>query len=257
MNGAFYVGATGLQAQQRGLDVVANNVANVNTTGFKRSEARFSEMVMTTAVREDAAPVATTVPEALSGVQADRAVRVFAQGDLKQTSKPFDLAISGDGFIEVLGPNGQTWLWRGGGFKVNAEGFLETDGGLTLKALIEVPEDATEIRIERDGRVLAVSAGTSGTTELGKLDLAIPDDVSRLEEMGSGYFRAADDADIRLVEPGQDGKGVLVQGSLEASNVELTTEMVSLLLMQRAYAANAQVVQAGDQLMGIANGLKR
>jgi flagellar basal-body rod protein FlgG len=257
MNGAFYVGATGLQAQQRGLDVVANNVANVNTTGFKRSEVRFSEMVMTNSVRDDAAPVVTTAPDALSGVQAEQTVRVFAQGDLKQTGKPFDLAISGDGFLEVLGPNGQTWLWRGGSFKVNAEGFLETDGGLILKSLIEVPDNTTEIRIERDGRVLTISNDVNAPDELGKLDLAIPDDVSRLEAMGSGYFHAVDEADVRLIEPGQDGQGVLVQGSLEASNVELTNEMVTLLLMQRAYAANAQVVQAGDQLMGIANGLKR
>ncbi len=257
MNGAFYVGATGLQAQQRGLDTVANNVANVNTTAFKRSEARFSEMVMSTSTTEEAAPTMTTAPDALSGVQAQRAARIFAQGDLKQTGKLFDLAISGDGFIEVLGPNGQTWLWRGGSFKVNADGFLETDGGLSLKALIEVPQEISELRIERDGRVLGITVGVEQPTELGKIDIAMPDDVTLLEDVGSGYYRPSDDLNVRLIEPGENGKGVIVQGALEASNVELTTEMVSLLLMQRAYAANAQVVQAGDQLMGIANGLKR
>jgi flagellar basal-body rod protein FlgG len=257
MNGAFYVGATGLQAQQRGLEVIANNVANINTSAFKRSEIRFSELVMRTAVRADVEPTVIALPDVLSGVEARIAPRVYAQGDLRQTGKPFDLAISGDGFVEVLGPGGQVWLWRGGGFQVGADGLLETDTGLTLKALIEVPEDAGEIRIERGGRVLAQVAGEEDPIAIGNISIAMPEDIGNLEAVGQGYFRATDEQQLRIYEPGEQGKGVFVQGSIEASNVDLSSEMVTLLLMQRAYGANAQIVQVGDQLMAIANGLRR
>jgi flagellar basal-body rod protein FlgG len=258
MNGAYYVGATGLQAQQRGLDVIANNIANINTTAFKRSEVRFSELVMQTAVREDAEQqVAIALPESLTGVQSRPSQRILEQGKLRQTGKPFDLAISGDGFIEVTGPSGQTWLWRGGTFRVNAEGLLETDSGLALKALIEVPVDAQEVVIDQDGRVRTVVAGASAPVELGLINIVMPEAASAVEATGDGYFRVAESDQLRTFTPGEDGKGVFVQGALETSNVDLNTEMVTLLVMQRAYAANAQVVQAADQLMAIANGLRR
>jgi flagellar basal-body rod protein FlgG len=257
MNGAFYVGATGLQAQQRGLEVIANNVANINTTAFKRSEIRFSELVMRQSVHEDSEQINIALPDSLSGVEARTSPRLFEQGDLRQTSKPFDLAISGDGFVEVLGTAGQIWLWRGGALQVNADGLLETESGLTLRALIEVPDDALEIRIEPDGRVLAQVAGEAAPVALGNINIAMPENVHSLESVGQGYFRAADDEQLRIYDPGEKGKGVFVQGALEASNVDLSAEMVTLLLMQRAYGANAQIVQAGDQLMAIANGLRR
>jgi flagellar basal-body rod protein FlgG len=257
MNGAFYVGATGLQAQQRALDVVANNISNINTMGFKRSEVRFAELVGPVTQTENADPILVRpATDALSGVQAREAVRIFQQGDLRETGKPFDIAISGDGFIELLGPSGETWLWRGGTLRVNADGLLETESGLALKALIEVPEDSTELRIDRDGVVRSLSAGLDAAEELGTISLAMPRDPELVEAMGSGFYRVPDDGELETVLNGQDG-GVIVQGSLEASNVELTTEMVSLLLLQRAYAANAQAVQAGDQLMSIANNLRR
>lgn len=257
MNGAYYIGATGLQAQQRGLDVIANNVANINTPAFKRSEVRFSEMVAEPAVRDEDTPVVTDLPETLTGVQASASPRIFEQGDLRETGKPFDIAVSGDGFLEVLGPGGQVWLWRGGTLRTNEEGFLETETGLLLKANIEIPEDATGLKIARDGKVTATTAGAEEPVELGTIDLVMSRDTAALEAVGNGYYRVADEEDLVTLNPGEDKGGVFVQGSIEQSNVELTTEMVTLLLMQRAYAANAQIVQAGDQLMAIANGLKR
>ena len=255
MNGAFYIGATGLQAQQRGLDVIANNVANINTNAFKRSEIRFAELVTPTTI-EDRRPLAPNLPEALTGVQAQASPRILEQGELRGTGMPFDLAVSGDGFIEVLGPGGQTWLWRGGTLRVNGEGLLETEGGLILKALIDVPEDSTSLAISRDGVVTSISTGSDEAVELGTIGLVMPHDPNAMEPIGSGFYRVAGDQDLVTLLNGEDG-GVLVLGSLEASNVELTTEMVTLLLMQRAYGANAQVLQAGDQLMQIANGLRR
>jgi flagellar basal-body rod protein FlgG len=257
MNGAFYVGATGLQAQQRALDVVANNISNINTQGFKRSEVRFSELIGPVVQSDTAEPDLIGRPlDVLNGVQAREAVRIFQQGDLRETGKPLDIAISGDGFIELLGPGGETWLWRGGTLRVNADGFLETESGLVLKALIEVPEDSVDLRIDRDGVVRSLSAGAEAAEEIGTIALAMPRDPEMVEALGSGFYRVPDDGELETAINGQDG-GVVVQGSVEASNVELTTEMVSLLLLQRAYAANAQSVQAGDQLMSIANNLRR
>lgn len=256
MNGAFYVGATGLQAQQRALDVIANNISNINTNGFKRSEIRFSELVS-----QDTKPVATESlplrsPESLAGVQARTAVRVYEQGDLRETGQPLDFAVSGDGFVETLGPNGEIWLWRGGTLRINADRLLETESGLLLKAMIEVPEDSIGLVISRDGLISSVAAGSEDRVELGTLDLAMPNDPHSIEAVGDGFYRLPEDDDLRTLIAGEDG-GVIVQGSIEASNVELTSEMVTLLLLQRAYGANAQVVQAGDQLMSIANNLRR
>ena len=256
MNRAFYIGATGLQAQQQGLDVIANNITNINTTGFKRSAIRFAELLAPGSRNDEAQASAVALPETLSGVHAQSSARVLEQGKLVETGKQLDLAISGDGYIEVLGPGGQVWLWRGGTLRVNAEGNLETDDGLLLKALIDVPNDSTSLSIDRDGIVRSVRSDGSDPVELGRISLAMPRDSQALESVGSGYYAVGEGDDIETLIAGEDG-GVFVQGSLEASNVELTTEMVQLMMMQRAYGANAQVVQAGDQLMAIANGLRR
>jgi flagellar basal-body rod protein FlgG len=253
MNGAFYIGATGLDAQQRALDVVANNIANVNTPGFKRSQIRFSEVL-------GGAPIngvdGSVGQGALTGVSADVSGRVFAQGDLKPTGSPLDVAIDGDGFLELMAPGGQPVLWRGGTLKVGADGYLAAANDMPLKAMIAVPTDASNLTIGRDGKVRATVG--NATTELGQLNLVRAKDQSALTTAGEGgLYRAPDPADLMNVAPGEEGAGVLVQGSIESSNVQLTDEMVALLLMQRAYAANAQVIQAGDQLMSIANELKR
>lgn len=257
MNGAFYIGAAGLQVQQRNLDTIAQNVANIATTGFKRAEVRFAELVTQPSVTNTPDQAVVPAPAELAGVRIARTVRVFSQGDLRETGKPLDLAISGDGFLEVLGPGGQTYLWRGGGLKINGEGLLQTADGLTLKTQIEIPDGTSEVRIERDGRVRILSAGDQDYADVGQLDVVLPDDVDRLQPVDGGYYLVDENVELRSYAPGEQGKGVLVQGSLEAANVDLSTELVGLLLTQRAYGANAQVVQAGDQLMAIANGLRR
>jgi len=255
MNGAFYIGATGLEAQQRALDIVANNIANLNTPSYKRAEARFSELL---APRDAQASADATTFDALpsmAGVAIADAQRVFSQGELRQTGEPLDLAIQGQGFIELMGPAGQTMLWRGGTLKVNADGYLAASNGLSLKSLISVPVDATAITVDPDGKVHAQAGGQ--TVDIGQIGLVLPKDMTTLASVGDGLYQAADSADLMDAAPGEDGAGSLVQGSIETSNVQLSDEMVSLLLLQRAYAANAQVLQAGDQLMGIANNLKR
>lgn len=250
MNGAFYIAATGLRSQQSALDVAANNIANLNTPGFKRATVRFSELV---APPQSLAPAAGAAP---SGVAADGSGRVFTQGDLRQTGGAMDLAIRGDGFIELLGPSGRNLLWRGGALKVGEDGFLAASNGMSLHGMIAAPTGASDIQVSADGHVTALlDDKTRG--EIGRIDLAMVRDPANLMAVGEGVYELADGGEATTTTPGEDGGGVFVQGSLEASNVQISDEMVTLLLTQRAYAANAQVVQAGDQLMAIANGLKR
>jgi flagellar basal-body rod protein FlgG len=257
VDGAFYIGAIGMDAQQRALDVTANNIANINTVGFKRSVVRFSELVAPSRVREGVTGVERLAASNLAGVAVGGTTRVWTQGDLSQTGQTLDLAIDGDGFIELMGTGGRSLLWRGGSLKINADGYLATADGTVLHGLVAVPQSATQLTIASDGTVSALASGESQATQLGKLDLVMVKDPSALNGIGGGYYEVPDPSETFIAQAGEEGAGRFVQGSLETSNVQLTDEMMSLLMLQRAYAANAQVVQAGDQLLSIANGLRR
>ncbi|HEX8232322.1 MAG TPA: flagellar hook basal-body protein [Caulobacteraceae bacterium] len=254
MNGAFYIGATGLQSQERALQVVANNIANLNTPAFKRSLVRFSELMGAPAAGALDAVSQPGGPD-VGGVLADTSARIYAQGELRPTGNPNNIAIDGGGFIELMGPSGQDYLWRGGVLKVNEDGYLAAGNGMVLKAMISVPAGASDLTVAADGTVRAVVDGQS--SEIGKIEVAMPRDMSALSAIEGGLYLAGGSDRLTSVTPGEEGGGLFVQGSLEASNVDLSEEMIAMLLMQRAYAANAQVVQAGDQLMSIANGLRR
>jgi flagellar basal-body rod protein FlgG len=257
MNGAFYIGATGLGAQQRALDVVANNIANINTLGFKRSAIRFSELVAPTRDNMDAPVVLPERTETLSGVGVNATPHIWTQGDLRQTGQQLDVAIEGEGFLETLGSSGRLLLWRGGTLKVNEDGYLAAADGTMLRAMISVPQGAGALAIGRDGVVTARVEGEASDVEIGQLELVMVKDKDSLADVGGGYYEALDGRAIYAVRPGEEGGGALVQGAIETANVQLSDEMVTLLLLQRAYAANAQVVQAGDQLMSITNSLRR
>lgn len=256
MNGAFYIGATGLAAEQRALDVVANNIANINTTAYKRSNIRFSELVGAAGGGVDGAAANGPVG-GLYGVMVDSSSRDFVQGDLKQTGNASDLAINGDGFVELMGPGGQVMLWRGGSLQVNPDGYLAAENGMPFKAMVSVPLGATSLTVTADGKVQALVNGQSTPTVLGQLDLVRVKDMTQMHALDGGLYQTTSQADLVTAAPGEDGAGVFASGALEGSNVQLTDEMVMLLLLQRAYSANAQVVQAGDQLMSIANNLRR
>jgi flagellar basal-body rod protein FlgG len=257
MNGAFYVGAVGLQAQERALDIVSNNIANINTPAFKRSDVRFSAML---ASRNDPDVPAANAADLFSaaGVMASAAPSVDQPGDLQSTGHTNDLAINGRGFIELMGPGGQTLLWRGGTLKVGDDGMLAAaDSGLQLKAAISVPADATSFTIGSDGVVSAITSTDAAPVEIGRIPIVTADDTGALTALNGGLYSVDDESRLREATAGEDGAGTLVQGSIERSNVEMTGEMVELMLVQRAYAANAQIVQAADQLMAVANGLRR
>jgi flagellar basal-body rod protein FlgG len=254
---AFYVGSVGLQTQQKALDGIAHNIANVNTTAFKRAQVRFADVVASRADLE-ALPIDTaTGPDATAGVMLDSQLMLNQPGELERTGQSMDLAIEGRGFIELMGPGGQTLLWRGGALRVNEDGLLATAKGLALRAAITVPTDASAIEIGSDGTVRATVADSADPVELGQIQLVRLDDPSGIERLDGGLYRVRDGAPLTEAQPGEDGVGMLVQGAVERSNVALTDEMVALMLVQRAYAANAQIVQAADQMMATANGLRR
>lgn len=256
MNGAFELAAISLQAQQRALDVIANNVANVNTNTFKRSDVSFSE-VIAAEVSSETVRAGLSVEPTLSGVAATVRLDLDEQGELQRTGRALDVAVEGRGFIALMGPGGQTLLWRGGSLNVGEDGALVAANGLALRTSISVPLDATAIEIGADGVVRARSGDDAESAEIGRLMLVRVDDSRGLERLDGGLYRVADGAEVSETIPGEDGAGVFVQGALERSNVDLNREMVQLLIVQRAYAASAQVVQAADQLMAITNGLRR
>jgi flagellar basal-body rod protein FlgG len=257
MNGAFYVGSIGLLAQQRALDIIANNIANINTAGFKRADVRFSEVMATRAAADARNADAADATLSSAGVTVDSTAMVNEAGVIETTGRPMDMAIDGQGFVELMGPSGQTLLWRGGTMKVGEDGLLAASNGMALKAAISIPADASAVTIGSDGMVRAQTADSATPVELGQIGLVRVDDPSTLTRLDGGLYRADQDAKVLDAQAGEDGTGMLVQGGIERSNVEMTSEMVQLMLVQRAYGANAQIVQAADQMMAIANGLRR
>ena len=256
MNGAFDVAAVGLRAQQDALDILANNIANINTPSFKRSQVRFAEVLARTN-DANAAAANLTPPTPLSSAAADAAIALNQQGEIVRTGAPLDLAINGDGFIELLGPRGQTYLWRGGALSIMSDGMLAGPDGLPLRAQITIPEEASNFTIAANGVISAQTPGQDQPHELGQITLVSVTGADALERLDGGLYRVIDVAAMREGAPDQGGLGALVQGGLERSNVELSDEMIQLMLVQRAFAANAQVVQAADQLMAISNTLRK
>ncbi len=257
MNNVFHIGATGLKAQQSAVDVVANNVANINTPAFKRNTVAFSEMVgVGPSTDATAAPAAGT--EAGLGVTVASTPKMLEQGELRKTDSPLDIAIRGPGFIELMAPGGQTVLWRGGGLRVNADGFLAAANGLPLKGSISVPRDANAVLIAENGQVFAAVTGQKGPQSIGQIELTSVADPRALTALGDGLYRVADPvADVSRGMPGEGTLGLVAQGYLESSNVRMVDEMVSMMLMQRAYSANARVIQLADEMMNTINQLRR
>lgn len=256
MNGAMDIGAVSLRAQQRALDAIANNLANVNTPAYKRVDADFSAVLaqQLPAVSETER-LASTDYLGSGGVRFSPRDMILAQGEVRTTGNPLDLAIEGAGFIELMGPDGRSLLWRGGRLKILDDGQL-AGGGYALRAGIAIPDDATNLTITAGGIVKA-DLPEQEAAELGQITLVQVSSDGELERLDGGLYSPVETARIVDARPGEDGAGTFVQGQIEGSNVELTQEMVSLLTVQRAFAASAQIVQAADQLAGILNNLKR
>lgn len=256
---SLYIGATGLNAQQLNVDTVANNLANVNTTGFKRSRVNFEDVMYREVLRSGAMQDNAAKGQlGGSGVGVASVHKMFNAGDLKKTDHAFDVAIRGDGFLEAALPDGQQVYTRAGRLTINKEGFLATAEGHALKPMITVPADAKGIDISSTGIVLATFGEGRKPEELGQLELAVFTNAAGLAPLGENLYRGTEaSGEPTFGKPGEDGRGALAQGYLESSNVRLVDEMVNLMTAQRAYEVNAKVIQVSDELMSLSNNLRR
>jgi len=262
MQSSLYIGATGMEAQRVNIDVIANNLANVNTSGFKRSRADFQELMYQTnqaAGTETAA--GTEVPTGIQiglGVEPSSVQKIFQQGGLTTTENPLDLAIEGDGFFQISMPDGETGYTRAGNFKLDSQGEIVTSEGNPLEPSITIPGDTLSITITSDGTVSALQAGNLTPTTIGQIELARFTNPGGLNAMGKNIFMpSGSSGSVTTANPGSDGLGTVNQGFVEMSNVNIVEEMVNMIVSQRAYELNSKVVQTSDQMLQIANNIIR
>ncbi len=262
MNPALRTAATGMLAQQTRTEVIANNLANVNTTAFKQSRAHFVDLLYQTV--QGVANVANADADTTPAVQIGRGTRLAAvtrlhsNGPLEQTSRPLDIAIEGEGFLQVQLENGNVAYTRDGSLQISDQGVLVTSGGLTVMPGIRIPSDATTITISRAGIVTAGRAGDVVPVEVGRLEVARFANPSGLEAMGDNlYIASPASGEAAVGFPGEEGFGRLLQGHLESSNVEIVQEMVDMIAAMRAYEINAKTITNVEQMSDVASGLIR
>lgn len=254
------IGASGMQAQQTQIDVIANNLANINTMGFKKSRVDFEDLMYREMARTRSSllPTFDHARPVGVGVGVSSTGKVFTSGEVKKTDRSLDLAIQGEGFFEVLLPDNSYAYTRNGAMRIDRNGYLATADGYRLSGLIQVPSDAEDIAIQSDGSVLAQVADQDELVEIGSMDLVRFVNDGGLSPVGDNlYLPSENSGDGYYGIPGEEGFGNVQQGYLEASNVNLVEEMTQLVLAQRAYEINSKVVQAADELLGIVNNLRR
>jgi flagellar basal-body rod protein FlgG len=257
-NAALHVARTGLDAQSARMRVIANNLANVNTTGFKRDRAEFETLAYQTMVAPGAPSSASSLyatgVSLGSGVQMTGTARISSQGALSSTDNPLDLAIEGDGFFQVALPDGRTAYSRAGNFNLSADGQIVTGAGLVLQPQIQVPEGAQSLTIGSDGTVSAILPGQAEATQLGQIELARFVNPSGLQAQGDNlYTETAASGAPQVGAAAAEGRGTIRQGMLEASNVNVVQELVDMIETQRAYEVNSKMISATDEMLRNAN----
>ena len=257
---SLYTAATGMNAQQLNMDVISNNLANVNTNGFKRGQASFQDlMYQTTRAAGSSTGQGSQAPTGLEvglGVRAVGVDRIHTQGDIRKGENT-DLVIEGNGFFKVQLPNGQSGYTRDGSFKVDNQGQMVTNDGYVLQPQITIPAGATGISISQDGTV-TVSLGDGTQSAVGQLQVANFANPAGLSAIGRNLLTItpASGAEV-LGNAGTDGRGTIRQGMVEMSNVKVVEEMVNMITAQRAYEVSSKSIQASDEMLQIANGLRR
>jgi flagellar basal-body rod protein FlgG len=254
---ALAIAATGMSAQQTNLEVIANNVANINTTGFKRARAEFADLLYQTD-RPQGVPNRggeLPVPEGTRiglGVRTVAVRNLHMQGSLQQTGNPLDLAIDGEGWFQIAGPEGEALYTRSGAFNLGPNGEIVTLDGYEVQPGFVVPQDATDVVINKSGEVYAKIAGELDPELLGQLSLATFANEAGLEALGDNLFRQTPASGPAAVAfPGEEGHGTIRQGYLESSNVDPVKEITELISAQRAYEMNSKVIQAADDMAGV------
>lgn len=259
----LYTAASGMFAMQHQIDVTSNNIANVNTTGFKKDRAEFQDLMYETLnYTASRTTQNTTNPTGIQvglGVRLSNIQKEFTQGDLRTTNGPLDVNISGTGFFQITLPNGEIGYTRNGNFKLNNEGVIVTGNGYPLEPEIVLPQNVkdTSVTIGKDGIVTGKDAQTQATIELGQITLADFVNPQGLSAVGDSLFMETEASGAPIVgNPATDQFGALQQGVLETSNVQLVNEMVELITAQRAYEANSKAITTADSMLDTTNRLK-
>lgn len=258
MDASMWVAKTGLDAQQTRMNVISNNLANVNTTGFKRDRAVFEDLLYQNVRQAGGQTGATT--QAPTGLMLGTGVRVVAteklnqQGNMINSQNPLDLAIAGDGHFQILQANGTTAYTRDGSFKVSSTGQLVTSNGAPLQPAITIPPTAASVTIGRDGTVSVELQGGAGQQVLGQVLIARFMNPAGLQAAGQNIMLQTPASGVpQVVPPGTAGAGTLMQGTLEASNVNVVEEMVNMIETQRAYEINSKAISAVDGMLKYIN----
>jgi flagellar basal-body rod protein FlgG len=262
MDPALRAAATGMMAQQLRTEVIANNLANVNTTGFKRSRAQFEDLLYQTV--QGAAVVGQPESQTAPSIQVGRGTRLVGvqrlhtQGPMETTNRPLDVAIEGEGFLQVQMPSGQAAYTRDGSLQISDQGTLVTAQGYALQPNIKIPSDATGITISQTGIVAATRGQSIEPTELGRIELARFSNPAGLQAQGENlYAQTPASGEAVTGFPQEDGFGRTVQGSVESSNVEIVQEMVDMITAMRAYEINSKAIKNSEDMMEMANNLVR
>ena len=259
---ALWTAASGMQAQQLNIDVVANNLANASTTGFKKSRADFQDLMYQT-VKTTGAPStnSTTIPTGIQvglGVKPAAVTKIFSPGNITQTGNELDIAIQGNGFFQVQQSDGSTAYTKAGTFKKDGQGRVVTSDGSPVLPEILIPANATSITVGNDGTVSVQQGGQTAATTVGTLQLASFPNPSGLNAIGKNLFLPTDSSGAATTGvAGQNGLGTMEQGYVEMSNVSIMEEMVNMIVGQRSYEINSKAVQASDEMLQQAAGLKR
>jgi len=259
---SLWTAASGMKSQSLNIDVISNNLANVNTTGFKSSRADFQDLLYETL--RQAGTSSSENSDVPTGIQVGHGSRpvashkIFTQGDFQQTKNELDIAIEGEGFFQILQPNGETAYSRDGAFKMDRDGRIVTSDGFVMEPEITIPSDSISLSIGLDGTVSVLQPGNSAPTEIGTITVARFVNPAGLHSIGRNLYLPTNASGDALVgTAGEDGLGTLAQGFLEMSNVSVVDEMVKMITAQRAYEINSKTIQAADDMLQQANNVKR
>jgi flagellar basal-body rod protein FlgG len=254
MNQALWIAKTGLDAQQTRMEVVSNNIANVNTTGFKRERAVFEDLLYQNISQVGASSTQDTqLPSGFSigtGVRVVATEKLHSQGNLTNTGNPLDMAVQGKGFFQVLMPDGSLAYTRDGSFQVNQDGQLVTSSGYQVQPAITIPEGALSVTVGSDGTVSVLLPGSTAATQVGSVQLTNFINPAGLQAIGQNLLLESGSSGApQTGTPGLNGLGTLIQGSVESSNVNIAEELVNMIETQRAYEMNSKAIQSADQML--------
>ena len=253
--------ATGMKAQQTNMDVIANNLSNVSTTGFKKARAEFEDLLYDNVKEPGAATglnsISPTGVQVGMGVKTSAVEKDFTQGSTKVTNSAFDMEIQGAGFFPVQTPNGQIAYTRDGAFKKGPDGRIMDKNGNRLQPEITIPAEATGVEISQTGQVMIITGENTQPQNVGQIQLVSFVNPAGLKAIGGNLFVPSASSGLpQQGQPGQNGLGALAQGQLETSNVNIVDEMVNMIQAQRAYETNSKVIQAADQMLQSVNTLR-